>query len=102
MGASSEKEDKEDPINSPNPKKTATIPMKTMTIAKACGTFLFSNHVIGCAQMMLMKSAINTVVTMDLAYIAPAMMMIKAATVNAKGIFFVDEFLFSISSFFIG
>jgi hypothetical protein len=79
----SEKEDSEDEINSPKPTKIPMIRIKTMAIAKPCGTFFFCNHIMGWAQIILMNRAISKGVTIDAPYITPAMMMMNAAKLTA-------------------
>ena len=74
------KNDNVPPIREENPKKSETNPNIITIIAIHRGILFFSSQVMGCMQMMLMKSASKKGAMIVFAYIAPAKMMINAAS----------------------
>ena len=62
-----EKDDNVPPIMKANPEKSKIIPNITMRSASHRGTLFFSSQEIGCAQMILMKSASKKGIMIDFA-----------------------------------
>jgi hypothetical protein len=62
-----EKDDNVTPTRKVNPEKSTINPNKTMISVSHLGIFLFSSQEMGCAQMILMKSASKKGVMIDFA-----------------------------------
>jgi len=76
-----------------------TTPIKTITKAIVFGTFFLCNHIIGYAQIILIKSPINMGLTIETACIDPAMIIINEAKIKAGCVLIRVNLFFSINDF---
>ena len=96
-----ENDDTVPPISIENPEKSKINPNNTVMRASHLGIPFFSSQEIGCAQMILMKSASKMGLIIDFAKITPAIIIMNAAVV-INGESSIDPMLLLfISSYFL-